>query len=495
MHLSSLPGTQGIGTMGREARAFVDFLVRAGQRYWQVLPTCPTGYGDSPYQSFSTFAGNPYFIDLALLAEDGLLEKRDYDAIDWQSTPEDINYGSLYEKKYPVLHQAVRRFLRRPDPGFQAFCAREAGWLTDYALFMALKDACGGLPWWQWPEPLRNRRPDVLRTAGETYRREVEFWMAVQYLFHRQWRSLKAYANARGIALIGDLPIYVSRDSVDVWARPELFQLDGNRIPREVAGCPPDGFSASGQLWGNPLFDWDYLRRTGYAWWVQRIERLCGMYDRLRIDHFRGFEAYYAIPFGAGSARDGRWRPGPGIDLFRAVERALGPVPIIAEDLGFLTDGVRRLLRESGYPGMKVLEFAFDSRDGGGEEYLPQNYPVHCVAYTGTHDNEPIQGWLATAPAADVARARQVLGLGDPACAHWDMMRSLWESPAELTVVQTQDLLGLGSESRMNTPSTVGGNWRWRVRPDALTPELADRIRQEMHRCGRCTAAQQPDGK
>ncbi|MCI6646880.1 MAG: 4-alpha-glucanotransferase [Oscillospiraceae bacterium] len=479
MHLSSLPSPGGIGTMGREARAFVDFLVRAGQSCWQILPVCPTSFGDSPYQSFSTFAGNPYFIDLETLETRGLLKGEEYRDIDWESAPDDINYGIMYEKRYPVLRRAAERFLASPPEDFGDFCRENAFWLEDYALFMALKDRNGGAAWLDWPEPERNRDPETLAALRREHAGDLDFWRAVQYLFFAQWRELRAYANGRGIEFIGDLPIYVSLDSVDVWAHPELFQLDENHVPREVAGCPPDGFSETGQLWGNPLFDWDRMAEDDYAWWTRRIGFLCGVYNRLRIDHFRGFDAYYAIPYGDPDARRGVWKEGPGMKLFRAVERSIGPQPIIAEDLGFLTDSVRQLLKDSGFPGMKVLEFAFDSRDPNGSDYLPHCYPTHCVAYTGTHDNDTLVGWLNSADPADVAYARAYLRLTGEED-HWGMMQALWATTADLTVVQAQDILGLGSEARMNIPSTVGTNWRWRALPGSFTPELADRLRENM---------------
>ncbi len=483
MHLTSLPSPYGIGTMGAAARDFVEFLAAAGQRYWQILPVCPTSYGDSPYQSFSTFAGNPYLIDLDLLAADGLLEPAEYRTIDWESAPDRVNYGALYQKRWAVLRKACARLLAAPPAAYGDFCRENAFWLPDYALFMALKDAHGGRPWTDWEPPLRRRDPDALAQARQTYAADLDFWQAVQYLFFAQWHALKAYANDRGIRIIGDLPIYVAADSVDVWSTPEAFQLDENLCPTEVAGCPPDGFSATGQLWGNPLYDWDAMARQEYAWWVRRIRVLCNTYDVLRIDHFRGFAGYYAIPYGSSDACGGRWRPGPGIALFRAVEKALGRPSILAEDLGFLTDDVRTLLRESGFPGMKVLEFGFDSRDGG--DYLPHTYPRHCVVYTGTHDNEPVNGWFDTAPAADTARAVEYLRLTREEGYHWGMMRSAWGSVADLAIVQAQDLLGLGHEARMNTPSTLGGNWSWRALPGAFSPDLAAKIRHDMELYGR----------
>lgn len=485
MHLSSLPSPYGIGTMGKAAREFVDFLRDSGQTCWQLLPICPTSYGDSPYQSYSTFAGNPYFIDLDELAEGTLLEKEEYENIDWESGPERVNYGAMYEKRYPVLHRAAERFLSEPTEEFYIFCKENAWWLSDYALFMALKDAHGGDPWSEWAEPLRNREEQALEEAKKTYATDIEFWKVIQFFFFRQWNALKAYANERGISLIGDLPIYVSLDSVDVWANSELFQLDGNKVPKEVAGCPPDGFSADGQLWGNPLFDWEYMEQDNFAWWIQRIQYLCKVYDVLRIDHFRGFDTYYAIPYGENTAKNGQWRQGPGMKLFDAVQRAIGKQPIIAEDLGYLTDSVRQLLQDSGFPGMKVMEFAFDSRDASGSEYLPHNYILNCVAYTGTHDNDTILGWFKDTSAEDAAYAREYLRISEGDEAQWCMMSALWESVAELTVVQAQDILGLGSEARTNIPSTVGGNWCWRALPGVFTWELAQKLRRKMQIYGR----------
>jgi len=480
MHLSSISSPYGIGTMGKTAREFVDFLKASGQTCWQLLPICPTSYGDSPYQSYSTFAGNPYFIDLDELAEQGLLEKADYENIDWESSEDRVNFGALYQKRYPLLHKAVDKFLECPTDAFATFCEEQAGWLADYALFMALKDAHAGASWSEWPMVLRNREKDAVRAAEQIYGKQIQFWKAIQFLFFEQWKELKTYANEQGIEIIGDLPIYVSLDSVDVWAHPELFQLDENKVPKEVAGCPPDGFSADGQLWGNPLFDWDYMEETGYVWWIQRIQYLCQVYDVLRIDHFRGFDAYYAIPYGDDTAKNGHWKQGPGMKLFRAVEEAIGRQNIIAEDLGHLTDSVRQLLKDSGFPGMKVLQFAFDRRDPSGIDYLPHNFIENCVAYAGTHDNDTIIGWFQEAANDDTMYAREYLHITDDIDLNWKMLDALWESVANLTVVQAQDLLGLGSEARMNEPSTVGKNWQWRAKPGVFTKELADKIYKKM---------------
>ena len=479
MPISSLPSPYGIGTLGAEARNFVDFLAAGGQSCWQVLPLGPTGYGDSPYQSFSSFAGNPYFIDLDTLAEWGFLKPEEYQTIQWGDDPSSVDYHRLYENRFSVLRLACSR-LGRGDLFELRGVLWNAGWLEDYALFMALKDKFGGASWFQWPEDLRLRKPAALAAAKEELAKDIGFWITVQYLFFNQWWNLKEYANQKGVSIIGDLPIYAAGDSADVWANPEQFQLDEQGQPTEVAGCPPDGFAPDGQVWGNPLFDWERMKEDGYSWWLNRIAFQFQLYDTLRIDHFRGFDSYYAIPCGTtDAASGGHWRPGPGIGFFQAVNQALGKKDIIAEDLGFLTPSVRELLRGAGYPGMKVLELAFDSRDTGSG-YLPHCYTPHCVAYTGTHDNDTIQGWMASAPAEDVAQAKAYLRLNPQEGYHWGMMRSAWSSVADLAVMQFQDLLGLGSEARMNTPSTLGGNWRWRALPGAFSNTLSQRLYQEM---------------
>ena len=477
MPVSSLPSPYGIGTLGAAAREFADLLALGGQTCWQMLPVGPTSYGDSPYQSFSSYAGNPYFIDLDDLAEEGLLKPGEYRDLNWGDDPQNVDYGLMYATRYPVLKRAADRLLAAPPAEFAEFCGG-SDWLEDYALFMALKDQNGGASWFTWPEDIRLRRPQALAAAKEELADQVGFWKAVQFLFFRQWKALKSYANGKGVYIIGDLPIYVSGDSADVWANPDQFQLDENGIPTEVAGCPPDGFSEDGQLWGNPLFNWEAMKKDGYQWWLKRIAYQFTVYDMLRIDHFRGFDAYYAIPYGEETAKNGRWRPGPGLDFFKTVNEKLGRQNIIAEDLGFLTDSVRELLRKTGYPGMKILEFAFDSRDNGSD-YLPHCYPAHCVAYTGTHDNDTILGWMATAPKKDVSFAKAYLRLNSREGYHWGMMRAAWASPADLAVMQAQDLLGLGSEARMNIPSTLGTNWMWRALPGAFTPALAARLKKE----------------
>ena len=478
MPISSLPSPYGIGTLGAEARKFADFLAAGGQSCWQLLPVGPTSYGDSPYQSFSSFAGNPYFIDLDILAEWGLLEPEEYQFLNWGNDPGQADYELLYKNRFQVLRLAVSR-LSRGDKFEMRGTLWGADWLEDYALFMALKDKFGGASWLDWPEELRLREPASLVLARKELAAEIDFWKWVQHLFFSQWWSLKEYVNQKNISIIGDLPIYVALDSADVWANPDQFQLDENGRPTEVAGCPPDGFSADGQLWGNPLFDWERMKKDGYAWWLKRIAWQFQICDTLRIDHFRGFDSYYAIPYGDATAKNGRWKPGPGIGFFKAVNKALGKKDIIAEDLGFLTPSVHKLLKDSGYPGMKVLEFAFDSRDTGSD-YLPHCYPTRCVVYAGTHDNDTIQGWMASAPKKDVSFAKAYLRLSKREGYHWGMMRSAWASPADLAVMQFQDLLGLGSEARMNTPSTLGNNWKWRALPGTFDEKLSKRLYREM---------------
>ena len=476
MPVASLPSPYGIGTLGQAARDFVSFLAQAGQTHWQVLPVGPTGFGDSPYQSFSTFAGNPYFIDLDDLARDGLLLPQEYRHLTWGDDPSQVDYGLVYHQRFPVLRRAVVRLQTMQPQALAQFCRAQQEWLEPYARFMAFKEHFGGGPWSEWPDSIRRRDPQAVEELAHELASQISFWKGVQYLFFHQWSALKAFANGLGISIIGDLPIYVSGDSADVWADPGQFQLDEDLHPTEVAGCPPDGFSEDGQLWGNPLFDWDGMAKGSYAWWMRRIAFQFTIYDVLRIDHFRGFDSYYAIPAGDENARRGRWRPGPGIAFFNTLKEKLGNRPIIAEDLGFLTPSVHQMLADTGYPGMKVLEFAFDRRDSGQNLYLPHNYPVNCIAYVGTHDNDTALGWTHTADPEDVAVAREYLNLTEDEGISWGMMRGIWASAAQYTIVQMQDVLGLDSVGRINTPSTTGDNWKWRATPGYLNPELAQRL-------------------
>lgn len=483
MPVSSLPSPYGIGTMGKAAHRFVDFLVKAGQKYWQILPICPTSYGDSPYQSFSSFAGNPYFIDLEYLCKDKLLTKKECMSFDWGGSERYVDYGIMYRSRYALLKLAYKRFVRDIPEEYWAFCQKQQDWLPEYALFMALKDANGGREWAKWPQELKRRDPAAIAQATEEHREDIEFYKMLQYLFFQQWEQLKAYANEQGIEIIGDVPIYVSGDSADVWANPEQFYLDNELNPIEVAGCPPDAFSVDGQLWGNPLFRWDVMKEDGYQWWTKRIAAMSELYDIVRIDHFRGFDSYYAIPANSENARNGYWKQGPGMDLFRVLESKLGRLPIIVEDLGFLTDSVRQLLKDSGFPGMKVIQFAFDTREES--DYIPHNIIKDCVVYTGTHDNDTLMGWFKTAPKESVKMAKQYLNLTKEEGYNWGMMRAAWSSVADLAVVPMPDLLGLGSEARINTPSTLGDNWKWRATADQITAPLARKVRGYMQIYGR----------
>ncbi len=488
LSITSLPSKYGIGCFSKSAYDFVDWLKGAGQTYWQILPLGPTSYGDSPYQSFSTFAGNPYFISLEALVEEGVLTEAECEAADFGDKPGSVDYEKMYQARYPLLRKAYERSKISENQDYQRFVADNGWWLGDYALFMAVKDRFDGAPWTEWAEDIRLRWPNAL----DYYRRElyfdVEFQQYLQYTFYMQWMKLKNYANGRGIRLIGDIPIYVAMDSADTWAHPELFQLDENNVPLAVAGCPPDGFSAIGQLWGNPLYRWDYHRDTGYEWWISRLEYCFRLYDVVRIDHFRGFDEYYSIPYEATTAVDGHWEKGPGMALFARVEEALGRREVIAEDLGYVTDSVRELVRSSGFPGMKVLEFAFDSRDSGcANDYLPHNYGENCVAYTGTHDNETIRGWFDSISTEEQEMAREYLcdSRTPKKELNWAFISLIMRSSARICIIPMQDYLGYGNECRMNKPSTVGINWKWRLTGEELTEELKKKLYDMARRYGR----------
>ena len=474
MPISSLPGPYGIGSFGKEAYKFVDFLAQAGQQVWQILPLSPTGYGDSPYQSCSAFAGNPYFIDLDVLAEQGLLKEEEYRTLDW-GTPDKVDYGKLYQQRFEVLRKAHERFCAWRPEEYGAFCFAQRHWLEDYALYMAAKKANQMAAYQDWPQPLRTRQPEALQQLRQEYSHEMDFWKFIQYQFDTQWQSLKAYANGKGVRIMGDIPIYVAADSADAWAGKELFQMDEDARPTRVAGCPPDYYSEDGQLWGNPLYDWDYHQKTDYAWWATRIRHALRWYDVLRIDHFRAFDTYYAIPAESTTARVGEWEQGPGIQMFQSLEAQLGKLPIVAEDLGDLFDSVRQLLRQTGYPGMKVLQFAFDP--SCDSEYLPHNHIPGCVVYPGTHDNTTLRDWLDTAGEGELAKATAYLGLNKEEGDVQGMLRGVLSSCGQLVVIPLADWLELGAEARLNTPGTASGNWIWRVEEDALSPKLADSIR------------------
>ena len=473
MHITSLPGTYGVGTMGKQAYAFVDFLKSAGQSYWQILPLTPTGYGDSPYQSCSTFAGNHYLIDLPTLVEEGLLNSEELDSIEWCRREDKTDYGLLYNNRLKVLRLAYSRF--QGGEAFEKFCADNGSWLPDFALFMALKDRFNGQPWYSWEDSLKFRDADAIWNIRNELKEELRFYYFVQYLFHKQWTALHAYATKQGIKIIGDVPIYVPRDSVDVWSNPELFQLDEKLDPVAIAGCPPDAFSADGQLWGNPLYRWDVLKEDGYSWWLRRLAAAGELYDVVRMDHFRGFEAYWAVPFGDANAKGGKWIKGPGMSFMNAVKEGLPKLDLIAEDLGFLTQEVLDLRDESGFPGMKVLEFAFDSREPS--DYLPHTYIRNTVCYTGTHDNMTMRQWFETASKEAVEYATEYMGLTEKEGLVWGTIRTAMASVSDLCVIQLQDYLNLGGEARMNFPGTMSdSNWTWRAKDGMINDELAKRI-------------------
>ena len=473
MPVSSLPSPYGIGSLGAEAYRFVDFLAAAGQRYWQILPIGPTGYGDSPYQSFSAFAANPYFIDLDALEQRGLLTHDEIARFDFgPDAPEGIDYGALFRTRFAVLELAVRRFDAGED-AFRDFCAANAFWLDDYALFMALKDAHGGKAWSEWEKPLRLREPSAVKSAEKKCEAEMDFYIFLQFKFFQQWHKLKKYANDNGIEIIGDIPIYCALDSADVWCQPELFQLDSDRVPTVAAGFPPDAFSADGQLWGNPIYDWDRMKQDNYRWWVGRIGFAKKIYDIVRIDHFIGFNSYYAIPFGSKTAHGGKWCEGPKYDLFRVIKQETGNGGIIAEDLGIITPPVRKLLRQAAYPGMKVLQFAFDP--SGDSEYLPQNYKSqNCAVYTSTHDSDTAAGWFNDLDRNTKRFVKEYLGIRKAAELPRAFIDIAWKSTADIAMTTIQELQGFGTEARINVPSTVGNNWRWRTLKEDFTDENAE---------------------
>lgn len=494
MPISSLPSNYGIGTFGKEAYKFADFLAAAGQKAWQLLPLGPTSYGDSPYASFSTFAGNPYFIDLDLLIEDGLLKKAEVEAVDWGSDPMNVDYGKIYYNRFDILRLACSRGWDRDAAEITRFREQNAGWLPDYALFMALKRHFGMVSWTLWPdEDVRLRKPGRLEHYRTLLDADVRLFTWIQYTFYKQWDKLRDYVHSLGIEIIGDLPIYVALDSSDVWADPRSFLLDEKNIPTCVSGVPPDYFCEDGQLWGNPIYDWARMKGDGYGWWIRRIEGAKKLYDVIRIDHFRGFESYWSVPYGEKTAKSGKWLPGPGMDLVGVLRDWFHDTKFIAEDLGFLTPGVEQLLRDSGFPGMKVLEFAFDSRDSSSaRDYLPHNYPVNCVVYTGTHDNETVAGWYRSILPEERAAVCRYLhrdtGAVEPL--HWDFVCTAMASVGRWCIIPLQDYLGLDNRARINHPSTLGENWRWRVDGAALTPELAGRIRAVTETYGRLPAGQ-----
>ncbi len=483
--IASLPSPYGIGGFSKEAYEFIDLLEETGQKLWQILPLGPTSYGDSPYQSFSTFAGNPYFIDLDTLAEKGWLTKEACEASDYGDNESYIDYGRIYNSRFVLLKQAFLNSDILSDEKFTEFCKANQHWLPDYALYMALKNQNDGKSWIEWEEEIRLRKPEAVECHKKELEEECNFYEFLQYEFHEQWTKVKEYAHKKGIQIVGDVPIYVAFDSADTWANPELFQLDEKNLPLGVAGCPPDAFSATGQLWGNPLYNWAYHKKTGYDWWLKRIAYCFDLYDIVRIDHFRGFDEYYSIPYGDETAVNGHWEKGPGMDLFDTVKEKLGELDIIAEDLGFLTESVFQLLKDSGYPGMKVLQFAFDPSEDS--DYLTYKYQRNCVVYTGTHDNDTTAGWFEKLSDGDREVALRYMNsfYTPKEEQHWDLIALAMRSTADTCIIPVQDFLGLGSEARINMPSTLGDNWKWRMTKGAFSEELKEKIRRMTKLYGR----------
>ena len=472
--VSSLYSKYGIGTFSKSAYEFIDFLSNAGQKYWQILPLGATGYGDSPYQSFSTFAGNPYYIDFDQLIEEGCLKSSDLKLVKKVDNVEYVDYGYLYSTRYVVLKKAFDNYNLEEDAEYKKFVKENKFWLDDYSLYMAIKDKMNGICWDEWEDVYKKRDSIALEEFAESYNNEILFYKFQQYIFNKQWMKLKEYANDNEIKIIGDIPIYVAYDSADTWSNPELFEFDKDCRPIAVAGCPPDAFSETGQLWGNPLYRWEYHKEEKYKWWIDRIRQCYKLYDTIRIDHFRGFDEYYSIPYGNETAEFGEWKKGPGYSLFEAIKKELGEIDIIAEDLGFLTDSVLELVDKTGYPGMKVLQFAFDPREES--DYLPHNYTKNSVVYTGTHDNDTLLGWYRSIPKADRKFAKEYLGIKNDEGIEWEFIKVAFASVSNLAIIPMQDYLGLGAEARINTPSTLGNNWKWRMKKGVLTKRLANKI-------------------
>lgn len=478
MHITSLPSPHGIGSLGKDAYAFVDFLQAAGQRYWQVLPLGHTGFGDSPYQCFSAAAGNYLMIDLDTLVEDGLLTADEVRAADFACTPDAVDFVQIAAVRPPLLRRAFARADAEMLASMAAFRRKNRDWIEDYALFMALKEEkYDGKPLWDWPEKdVRDRAPGALGRIRAELRDEIDFRVFLQHLFFAQWNALRAYANEHGVQIIGDIPIYVSPDSSDVWQHPDLFKIGSDLKPKKIAGVPPDYYSETGQLWGNPVYDWPMHEAQGYRWWIWRIKSNMALFDVIRIDHFRGLESYWEVSAGAENAVKGRWCKGPGIKLLYALEDALGKLPIIAEDLGIITDKVRALLDESGFPGMKVLIFGFDAWNDN--EHLPHNYRPNMIVYTSTHDSQSIcEQIMDIASDAEKEFAYQYLRSARDEALGWSAIKSLWASCASITMTTMQDVLSLGADARMNIPSTLGGNWKWRVRRAGINDDVARTLR------------------
>ena len=492
--VSALPSKHGIGKLGQAAFDFVDFLRGAGCHYWQVLPLTQTSYGDSPYQSPSCFAGNPYLIDFDLLAERGWLRPSDYDGLQWDSDAKTIDYALLYQNVTPVLRIAYRNFTKRIPADFRKFCTAQKAWLNDYAVFMAIKETNGGKAWYEWDAPLALCEKDAVKRVKLELSQEIEFYRFVQYCFFMQWDAVKKYANEKGIRIIGDIPIYAAYDSAEVWAQPKLFRLDSDKKPVAVAGCPPDAFAVTGQLWGNPLWNWDDMAKNNYAWWLDRIAFTLKLYDVVRIDHFRGFERYYAIPYGAETAENGKWIKGPDYALWKAAKEKFGEMNVIAEDLGNITPAVIRLLKRTGFPGMKVLQFGFDS--DAENPYLPHNFATdNCICYTGTHDNHTLRGWVKSNSVSTNAYAMRYLGVKKTKKLPKAMLRAAWATIARIAVAPMQDFLNAPPSDRINTPSTLGGNWIYRTQPSDYSAKLCKKIYELNETYGRLNLPEEPEEK
>ncbi len=484
MPVTSLPSEYGIGCFSKSAYDFIDWLKASGQSYWQILPLGPTGFGDSPYQSFSTFAGNPYMISLKELIREDLLTKEECDSSGLKQSTSYVDYQVQYLYRMPLLKKAFKRWNPSADKKYCKFIEDNSFWLDDYALFCAVKESYGGKSIEHWDKAVLRKDSAIIEKLKSELEENIAFTKFVQYKFRNEWFKLKNYANKKGIGIIGDIPIYVSYDSADVWSEPRLFDLDENLLPNNVAGCPPDGFSKTGQLWGNPLYNWKEHEKDDFAWWVKRVEYSLGLYDLLRIDHFRGFDEYYSVKYKSADAKVGKWCKGPGIKLFNAIKESLSNDNIIAEDLGFVTPSVKALLEECGYPGMKVLQFAFDLRDTGDtNSYLPHNYPKKSVAYTGTHDNQTLRTWFDTLSLKEQNNVREYLCdfFTPDSALNFPLIALIMRSNAKLCIVPIQDWLSLGDEARINTPSTVGKNWRWRLSKNQLDRKLSEKIYNMTH--------------
>ncbi len=471
--VASLPSNYGIGTFGKSAYNFIDFLYKSGQKYWQVLPIGPTGYGDSPYQSFSAFAGNPYFIDLDLLIQENLLDLKDVENIDWGDDPGLVDYGKIYESRYKVLRIAFKHF-DVSDNFFVEFCDENSYWLDDYSEYMAIKDSFGGAEWLKWSEDIKNREKDALEKYRKKLSDDIMFWKFLQFKFIVQLNNLKEYAHEKNITIIGDIPIYVALDSADVWANLKEFQMDQDKKPTMVAGVPPDMFSSTGQLWGNPLYDWEHMKKDGFSWWRKRMRYSALLYDIIRIDHFIGIVHYYSIKYGENTAMNGFWSDGPGYDLINAINEEVGKSKIIAEDLGVVTEKVKKLLKDSGYPGMKLLQFGFDS--DARNENLAKNCKSNSVVYGGTHDNETLRGYFQNLNDRSRAKVRKMLNIKQNKLLTWKVIESGFKSKANTAIFQMQDYLELDNTARMNIPSTTGGNWCWRLVENQISDDLINKI-------------------